>query len=217
MGDRDQALVEAMSTMQEEDALALATAMLDEGVDPLHVLSQCKQAMDIVGAKFEENVYFIPELVMAGEILAQITALAKPLIKEGQGEEEEKKLGKVLIGTVHGDVHDIGKNIVTFMLDVNGFEVIDLGIDVSPQKFIDAIKESGTTVVGLSGFLTLAFDAMKDTVAAIDEAGLRDQVKIIVGGGQVNDRIRDYTGADAYGASATEAVARCKDWLGAAA
>ncbi|MAG97299.1 MAG: cobalamin-dependent protein [Alphaproteobacteria bacterium] len=216
MGDRDQALVEAMSTMEETEALEIATAMLDEGVDPLHVLRQCKQAMDIVGAKFEENVYFIPELVMAGEILEQITALAKPLIKEGQDEDEEK-LGKVLIGTVHGDVHDIGKNIVTFMLDVNGFEVIDLGIDVSPQKFIDAIKESGTTVVGLSGFLTLAFDAMKDTVAAIDEAGLRDQVKIIVGGGQVNDRIRDYTGADAYGASATEAVARCKDWLGAAA
>ena len=216
MGDRDQALVEAMSTMEETESLEIATAMLDEGVDPLHVLRQCKQAMDIVGAKFEENVYFIPELVMAGEILEQITALAKPLIKEGQDEDEEK-LGKVLIGTVHGDVHDIGKNIVTFMLDVNGFEVIDLGIDVSPQKFIDAIKESGTTVVGLSGFLTLAFDAMKDTVAAIDEAGLRDQVKIIVGGGQVNDRIRDYTGADAYGASATEAVARCKDWLGAAA
>ncbi len=212
MNDRDQALVEAMSTMQEEEAVGLATAMLDEGVDPLHVLSQCKQAMDIVGAKFEENIYFIPELVMAGEILEQITALAKPLIKEGQGDDEEK-LGKVLIGTVHGDVHDIGKNIVTFMLDVNGFEVIDLGIDVAPQKFIDAILESGTTVVGLSGFLTLAFDAMKETVAAIDEAGLRDQVRIIIGGGQVNDRIRDYTGADAYGASATEAVAHCKDWL----
>ncbi|MDP6066880.1 MAG: cobalamin-dependent protein [Alphaproteobacteria bacterium] len=216
MNDRDQALVEAMSTMQEEEAVGLATAMLDEGVDPLHVLSQCKQAMDIVGAKFEENIYFIPELVMAGEILEQITALAKPLIKEGQGDDEEK-LGKVLIGTVHGDVHDIGKNIVTFMLDVNGFEVIDLGIDVAPQKFIDAILESGTTVVGLSGFLTLAFDAMKETVAAIDEAGLRDQVRIIIGGGQVNDRIRDYTSADAYGASATEAVAHCKDWLGVAA
>jgi 5-methyltetrahydrofolate--homocysteine methyltransferase len=216
MNDRDQALVEAMSTMQEEEAVGLATAMLDEGGDPLHVLSQCKQAMDIVGAKFEENIYFIPELVMAGEILEQITALAKPLIKEGQGDDEEK-LGKVLIGTVHGDVHDIGKNIVTFMLDVNGFEVIDLGIDVAPQKFIDAILESGTTVVGLSGFLTLAFDAMKETVAAIDEAGLRDQVRIIIGCGQVTARTGDYTGADAYGASATEAVAHCKDWLGVAA
>ena len=123
MNAEEQQLVEWLSDMNEDDALALSNKMLfEDGVDPLRVLELCRAAMDIVGKRFEEGEYFLPELVLAGEMLETIGKVAKPLIKQAPG-EETKKLGKVLIGTVHGDLHDIGKNIVTFMLDINGFEV----------------------------------------------------------------------------------------------
>ena len=204
-------LVNAMADMREEDTLRLTKEMVDSGADPTTILDAAREAMDIVGQRYEAGEYYLPELVMAGEMLNQITALVKPeLAKLPQVERQ----GKVLIGTVAGDIHDIGKNIVTFMLDVNGFEVVDLGIDVSPAKFVETIQEFQPQVVGLSGFLTLAFDAMKDTVIAIEAAGLRDKVKIVLGGGQVTDRIVEYTGADAYGDDAMAAVNLAKKWIG---
>jgi 5-methyltetrahydrofolate--homocysteine methyltransferase len=120
----------------------------------------------------------------------------------------------VLIGTVKGDIHDIGKNIVSFMLDVNGFDVRDLGVDVAPQKFVEAIRDFRPQVIGLSGFLTLAFDAMKETIEAIKAAGLRDGVKIMIGGGQITEQIKEYAGADAYGRDAMAGVSLAKKWLG---
>jgi 5-methyltetrahydrofolate--homocysteine methyltransferase len=132
------------------------------------------------------------------------------------GSLKVERRGKVLIGTVEGDIHDIGKDIVVFMLDVNGFEVMDLGIDVPVQKFVDAVREFKPAVVGLSGFLTLAFDAMKATVEALSKAGLRDKVKIMIGGGQIDDQVRKYTEADAYGADAMAGVALAKGWIGSA-
>jgi 5-methyltetrahydrofolate--homocysteine methyltransferase len=140
-----------------------------------------------------------------------ITELVKPQLTR---EEETRKSGKIVFGTVRGDIHDIGKNIVTFMLDVNGFEVIDLGVDVPEQKFVDKIKESGASIVGLSGFLTLAFDSMKQTIRAIEDAGLRDSVKVMIGGGQISEEIRKYTGADAYGKDAMAGVTLAKKWTG---
>jgi 5-methyltetrahydrofolate--homocysteine methyltransferase len=129
---------------------------------------------------------------------------------------EIKRVGKVVFGTVAGDIHDIGKDIVVFMLDVNGFEVYDLGVDVPAQKFVEKIKETGAPVVGLSGFLTLAFDSMKQTVDAIKAAGLRDKVKVMIGGGQMSEEVRKYTGADAYGPDAMAGVSLAKKWSGAA-
>jgi len=214
MSSQREKLIELIAGMEEEDAIKLTEEMLDSGTEALEILDICRKAMDIVGAKFEAQEYFIPELILAGEMLDQISALVKPRLAAGDG-EDKASAGRVLIGTVHGDLHDIGKNIVTFMLDVNGYEVIDLGIDVPVQTFIDAIKEKQPQVVGLSGFLTLAFDSMKETVDAISEAGLRDKVKIMIGGGQVDDQIRSYTGADAYGINAMQAVACCKQWIGA--
>ncbi|MDB9823485.1 cobalamin-dependent protein, partial [Deltaproteobacteria bacterium] len=140
-----------------------------------------------------------------------IAELVEPHIK--QSEAETEKLGKIIIGTVAGDIHDIGKDLVTFMLDISGFEVYDLGIDVPVQNFVDKIKETGATVVGLSGFLTLAFDAMKETIDAIKDAGLRDNVRIMIGGGQIDDEVKNYTGADAYGKDAMAAVEIAKEWL----
>jgi 5-methyltetrahydrofolate--homocysteine methyltransferase len=169
--------------------------------------------MDIVGKRFEEGEYFLPELVLAGEMLDTIGAIAKPLIKLGEG-GEAKKHGKVLIGTVHGDLHDIGKNIVSFMLDINGFDVKDIGIDVPVKTFIDEINAYQPDVVGLSGFLTLAFDSMKETIGAFEQAGMRDQFKIMIGGGQIDETVRAYTGADAFGVNAVEAVKLCRNWQG---
>lgn len=210
-------LVEWLADMNEDDALPLARRMLlEDGVDPMHVLDLCRAAMDIVGKRFEEGEYFLPELVLAGEMLDNIGAIAKPLIKQ-QGGGATATHGKVLIGTVHGDLHDIGKNIVTFMLDINGFEVKDIGVDVPVQKFIEEIEAFQPDVVGLSGFLTLAFDSMKETITAFEQAGTRDRFKVMIGGGQIDETVRAYTGADAFGINAVEAVALCRNWLGVAA
>ena len=185
--------------------------MIDSGKDPIEILDSCSKAMEIVGKHFETGEYFLPQLVMAGEMLRQISEMLKPKLK---GAVQSERLGKVVIGTVKGDLHDIGKDIVTFMLDVNGFNVMDLGIDVPPDKFVDAIKEFQPEVVGLSGFLTLAFDSMKETVDAIRDANLRDKVKIMIGGGQIDDEIRRYTEADAYGLNAMDAVTLSRGWIG---
>ena len=216
MNAQEQQLVDWLADMDEDSALELAKRMLQEGVNPLRVLELCRAAMDIVGKRFEEGEYFLPELVLAGEMLETIGAIAKPMITHAPG-EEPKKLGKVLIGTVHGDLHDIGKNIVSFMLDINGFDVKDIGIDVQVKNFIEEINAYRPDVVGLSGFLTLAFDSMKETIAAFEKEGLRQQFKVMIGGGQIDETVRAYTGADAFGVNAVDAVNLCKGWLGAAA
>jgi methanogenic corrinoid protein MtbC1 len=216
MQDQSKQLIADIADMKEEEALALAFKMLDEGYDPIQILNHCKAAMEIVGQRFEANEYFLPELMLAGEMLTQISDKAKPLIKQG-AEEDAETHGTVLIGTVHGDLHDIGKNIVTFMLEINGFKVIDLGIDVPVAEFIKSIETHKPAVVGLSGFLTLAFDSMKETIEAIKAAGLADEIRIMIGGGQIDDTVKNYTGADAYGRNAIDAVNLCKDWMGVAA
>lgn len=204
-------LTKLLSDLKEPEALAFVDKALGEGVDPNDLLGDAKEAMNIVGQRFASEEYFIPDLVFSGEILKGIIKKLEPHLKKG---EEEERLGKVIIGTVAGDIHDIGKDLVVFMLDVNGFEVLDLGIDVPVQKFVDTIKETGSTVVGLSGFLTLAFDSMKETVDAIEAAGLRNNVKIMIGGGQMDEQVRDFTGADAYGKDAMAAVKLAKGWIG---
>ncbi|MFB0537206.1 MAG: B12-binding domain-containing protein [Anaerolineae bacterium] len=205
-------LVKAIADMREEEALKLVKEMVEGGAEPMAILDAAREAMAIVGQRYEEGTYFLPELLLAGEMLNQITDMVKPELAKMP---EVKRLGKVLIGTVAGDIHDIGKNIVTFMLDANGFDVLDLGVDVPAQKFVEAIRDFQPQVVGLSGFLTLAFDAMKETVEAIKSADLRDGVKIMIGGGQVNDKIQEYAGADAYGKDAMAGVSLAKKWVGA--
>jgi trimethylamine corrinoid protein len=204
-------LITELSNLNEEIALAIVRSRLDKGENPLTILNDVKSAMEIVGKRFEKKEYFIPDLVYSGEILNEITDIVKPRMT---GAAAAKKQGKVIIGTVVGDIHDIGKNIVTFMLDTSGFEVIDLGVDIPPQVFIDKINETKAPVVLLSGFLTLAFDSMKQTVDAVKAAGLREKVKICIGGGQIDDNVRKYTGADGWGPDAMTAVTFTRKWVG---
>jgi methanogenic corrinoid protein MtbC1 len=200
-----------LSDLKEQEALDTVKKKLAEGDDPMKILADAREGMSIVGDRFSSGQYFIPDLIYSGEILKGIAQLVEPYLK--QMKTETKKLGKVIIGTVAGDIHDIGKDLVTFMLDISGFEVYDLGIDVPVKNFVDKIKETGATVVGLSGFLTLAFDAMKETVDAIKKEGLREKVKIMIGGGQIDDAVKNYTGADAWGKDAMAAVHLAKQWL----
>ncbi len=204
-------LVSALADLKEKEVLKLVESKLSASEEPSKILEDVRKAMEIVGKRYENSEYFISDLYYSGEILNEIMEMIKPklaVVAEG------KHLGKVVIGTVSGDIHDIGKNIVTFLLDVNGFEVHDLGVDIPPQKFVEKVKEVKPEVLALSGFLTLSFDSMKETVDAIKKAGLRNKVKIMVGGGVLDERIREYVGADAFERFASGALSLAKKWVG---
>ncbi len=205
-------LVELIAELKEKEVLDFVDKAIEQNVDPMEILNGAREGMQIIGDKFAEGTYFLPDLIYSGEILKSVVNKIEPLLKQ-QGPVVSK--GKVVLGTVAGDIHNIGKDIVGFMLDVNGYEVHDLGVDVSVQDFVKKIRETDASIVALSGFLTLAFDAMKATVDAIADAGLREQVKIMVGGGQIDEQVRQHTGADAFGRDAIEAVKLADDWIAA--
>ncbi|MBN1191895.1 MAG: cobalamin-dependent protein [Dehalococcoidales bacterium] len=205
-------LATLLADLKEEEAIKVTRERLESGADPMGILEDSRKGMEMVGKRFAGGEYFIPDLIYSGEILRQISDIVKPQLTGGQ---ESKKIGKFLLATVAGDIHDIGKDIVGFMMDISGFEVIDMGIDVPKDKIVAKIKETNPEIVGLSGFLTLAFDSMKETIDAIKAAGLRDAVKIMIGGGQIDEEVRKYTGADAYRPDAVSAVTLAKEWIGA--
>ena len=191
-----------IAEVDEEGTLAAVRGALDGGVDPLVVVEALREGMSVVGERFETRDYFLPDLIFSADIFNQALALIEPLLG-GAGAASKKP---VVIGTVQGDVHDIGKNIVATMLRCAGYDVHDLGVDVPPSAFVDKARQTGADLVALSGLLTLAFDSMKSTVEAFAEAGLRDSVKLIIGGGPVNEKVLEYCGADAYGKDPSEAV-----------
>jgi trimethylamine corrinoid protein len=208
-------LVEAMANMKEKEALQIVDDMLARGEDPNEILDLSSQAMQVVGERYQEGTYFLPELIMSGEMLRKIGEVLKPYLAAKT--DQTKKLGIVVLGTVRGDIHDIGKDIVGFMLEVNGFQVYDLGIDQPEEAFVKAVKDYQPQVLALSGFLSVAFDSMKSTIEQVEAAGLRTKdLKIIIGGGQMDDTVRKYTGADAYGDDAMAAVAFAKEAVGVA-
>jgi methanogenic corrinoid protein MtbC1 len=205
-------LVEAMANMKEDEALRIVDQMLAKGEDPAKILDLSSEAMQVVGKRYQDGTYFLPELIMSGEMVRKIGEILKPKLAARQG--QTKKLGTVVLGTVRGDIHDIGKDIVGFMLDVNGFAVHDLGIDQPEEAFVKAVKDYKPQVLALSGFLSVAFDSMKSTIQEVEAAGLRKDLKVIIGGGQMDDTVRKYTGADAYGDDAMAAVAFAKQVVG---
>lgn len=208
----NQELINNMADLMEEETILLVKGLIQRGSDPMSILDDASGAMAVVGKRFETGEYFIPDLMMAGEILKGVSEIVKPLLEK---EGPSQKKGKVLIGTVAGDIHDIGTDIVTFMLDVSGYDVLNIGIDVPAHVFVEKTREFKPQVVGLSGFLTLAFDSMKKTVEALEQAGLRNELKIMIGGGQIDEEVRKYVRADAYGKDAMAAVNLCGNWIGA--
>lgn len=207
----DSDLSSAVANLKENDALEIVKNRLDKGDDALKIFDDARAGIVTVGERYNDGKYFIPELVYSGEILKNIAEMVKPKIK---AEQTDRYQGKIIIGTVKRDIHDIGKNLVVFLLDANGYDVYDIGVDVSEQQFVDKIKDTGAGIVALSGFLTLSIDSMKDTVEAIRAAGLRDQVKIMIGGGVLDESATGYIGADAFGRFASDAVTIANNWAG---
>ena len=204
-----QQLIQALAELEEDRVLEIVRRELAGGTEPLSLLQACQQGMAEVGARFEKNEYFVSDLMMSGEIFKQVGKILEPQLKSAT----QIRSGAVVIGTVQGDIHDIGKDIVVNMLKSANLEVTDLGVDVPPSRFVDALKETNASVLGLSGLLTLAFDSMKDTVSAIEAAGLRGRVRIMIGGGPVDGRVCEVVGADSWGADAQAAVRQAKTWL----
>jgi 5-methyltetrahydrofolate--homocysteine methyltransferase len=207
-------LTDAILAMDEEGALAIVRDRLDGGEAPEAVLQDAKGAMTALGDKFACEEVFIPELIMGGEIMKGVAAELRPHIS---ADAVTEKRGTIVLGTVAGDIHDIGKDVVVMMLEVSGYDVHDLGIDVSVEKFVDAIDELQPQVIGLSGLLTLAFDSMKATIDGMATAGRRDQVKVMIGGSPVDEHVCAYTGADGWGRDAAAALSLAAEWTGGAA
>jgi methanogenic corrinoid protein MtbC1 len=172
------------------------------------VVEACRQGMEIVGANFERGEYFVGDLIFAGELLTGVIEKLKPLMGAGSGANR----GVVVLGTVEGDIHDIGKNIFKGMAEAAGFEVIDIGIDQAPAAFVKAVRQYTPQIVGLSGVLTLSIESMKRTIQALKDAGFRDTLKIAIGGTAVNQQVCAYTGADMWSKNAAEAVNLCLSW-----
>jgi methylmalonyl-CoA mutase cobalamin-binding domain/chain len=202
-------LAAAMADLEEATVLNLVKAKLDAGENPMTILASCREGMVLVGKRFEAGEYWVSDLMMSGEIFKQVSVLLGSLLKTDTADMR----GKVVIATVQGDIHNIGKDIVVSLLRAAGYDVLDLGVDVSPQKIVDAVKDTGATVLGLSGLLTVAFDSMKETVAILAAAGLRSKVRVMVGGGSVSEKVQHYTDADAWGADAQSAVSLCNQWI----
>ncbi len=207
-------LFTAVVEMQEDTAMSLTEKMLEDGVPALEIFSCYQSALEEIGNRFEKQVYFIPELILAGEMMKNGAEVLKPhLASDGGGSGADKKLGKVLIATVEGDIHDIGKNIATMLLELNGLDVKDLGVDVPADTIIKEAENFGADVIGLSGLLTLAFEPMKSVVDKLKEKGLREKVKVIIGGGQMDEQVFKYVGADSFVTDAVAGIRDIKGWL----
>lgn len=212
-GEPMQDLVNAIAEMMEDEALALTRKYLDQGAPPLEVLAAYKEALGIVGKRFEEGTYFVPELILAGEMMKTASELIKPHVSGGEQGAQTKRVGKLLLGTVEGDIHDIGKDMVHMLMDINGFEVRDLGVDVPARRFCDEYKAFEPDIIGLSGLLTLSYDSMKAVVDCLKEMGARDKVKVIIGGGQVDEHACKYVEADAWVTDAVAGVKYALRWM----
>ena len=201
----------AVGNLDEDAVLKMLDGFIAFGPDierTQEVVRACQQGMDIVGANYEKGKYYVGDLVFAGELLTSCIDRLKPLLRAG----ENGPRGVIVLGTVEGDIHDIGKNIFRNMIESVGFKVIDIGIDQEPDAFVEAARESGASIVGLSGLLTRSIDSMRRTVDALKQAGL-GRVKVAIGGYPVDAETCGYVGADAWSRNAADAVRICVEWV----
>jgi methylmalonyl-CoA mutase cobalamin-binding domain/chain len=203
-------LAEAILELREDEVNKLVRERIAAGTDPLSLVAECREGMRLVGERHKAGDYFLGELIMSGEIFNNAMSLIEPLLKE---DRPAVPLARIVIGTAKGDIHNIGKDIVAMLLKAAGFEVYDIGADAPPEAFVQKVKETGATIVGISGLLTTSFESMRLTVRALVEAGLRDKVKVIVGGGIVTDMVRKHVGADAFSDDAPEGVEICRGFI----
>ncbi|MFC2060118.1 B12-binding domain-containing protein [Chloroflexota bacterium] len=205
------ALSDAVIKGDIKTALTETQKALDAGIDVSTILNKgLITTMDEVGERFSKGLIFVPQMLRSAKTMQECTKLLKPFFQEG----DITTKGKVLIGTVRGDLHDIGKNLVSMMLEGAGFTVTDLGIDVSPAKFVEKAREVEPDIIGMSALLSTTMPAMPETIEALKQAGLRDQVKVMVGGAPVTDKYAQKITADAYASDAGSAVTKAKNLLG---
>jgi methanogenic corrinoid protein MtbC1 len=198
-------IVDAFINLDESATLQHVKSMLALGVNPVEILEECRKGMLAVGERFERGDFFLSEMIMASEIYKQVTEQIKPYLITSAS----KTNGKIVIGTVEGDIHDIGKNILISLLEVEGFNIVDLGVDVPPERFVEAIREHNPNIIGMSCLLSTSIETMKSTVDAIVEAGLRDKIRIIIGGGRLERNAAEYIKPDAYTDNAAQGVKMC--------
>ncbi len=196
-------LTQAMADLDDQKVMQLLNKQLSAGTAPVQILDDLRRGMDIVGDKFSKNEYFLVELVMSADVFKKAMTLLEPKLFASQRAAEK---GKIVIGTVKGDIHYIGKNLVVAFLKSNGFDVYDLGEDVAPEMFVNKLKETGARVLALSGLITTTHDVMRTTIEALKTAGIRKKVKVMIGGGDINQETVKFTGADAFGRDALSAV-----------
>lgn len=207
--DPRETLIKHVTDLDEGAALSLARRLLDEGLDPIVLIKDCEKAMFAVGERYASQYYYLSGLIMAGEIFQEIMVLTQPLMRQRLG---DSVLGSVLLGTVQGDIHDVGKSTVAVALRCYGFEVEDLGVDVAPERFLRAVQENPPDLIGLSGLITLAFESMKKTIGLIrgEIVPGRGAIPIIVGGTTLNERICRLVGADYWTTDAMDGVRICQ-------
>ena len=203
--DTSAILITAITDLQEETALAFVRQRLDAGHDALLIIEDCKEGMRQVGVRYERNEYYLAGLIMAGEIFRQVMELLQPIV---EGQVSGQASGRILLGTVQGDIHDLGKNIVNMLLSCHNFVVHDLGVDVPPTVFAEQAAQEQPDLVGLSGLLTSSYDAMRETIALLRAQGYRGP--IIIGGGQLSEEVCQYVGADHWTTDAVTGVELCQ-------
>lgn len=204
-------LTKLLANLDKDETIKLVKQKLDKGDSPLDIIAELRKGMGIVGDKFDTGEYFLMELTYSAEIFQDANELLIPALKNS-GQEESK--GMIIIGTVKGDVHSIGKNIAKTLFNIAGFKVEDLGVEVPPEKFIEAVKEYSPQIVGMSGLLTASVSMMEETVKALKEAGVGDEIKLLIGGSAVTEEIGKSIGADGAVNDANKGVKLAEEWMG---
>lgn len=199
-------LLEALIDFRKEEVIETVKSRAKKGEDLLQILDECRQGMTIVGERYQKGDYFLAELMLSAEIFKGVVAILEPYLSKIH---TPQPLGNVILATLQGDIHDLGKNIFATMLKSQGFIIHDLGVDVSPNTVIDKVKETTPDFVGFSALITTAFDGMQKTAIMLKEAGLRERLKLMIGGGVTTSAVKDYVGADFQTTDATEGVAYC--------
>jgi methanogenic corrinoid protein MtbC1 len=205
-------IAEAFQSLKIREIEGILSERMDEGADPYSLIRECQEEMAKIGKKFESGEYFLAELIISAKMFEKVVELLSPKLKRG-GHEEQKPIGKIVLGTPKGDIHDIGKNIFGVLAMAAGFEIIDLGVDVPPEKFVEAVRKEQSRIVGMSGLITMVYPSMKEVVDLLQKDGLRQKVKVIIGGGATGKEARRYVGADAQTLDAAEGVRICKEFI----